>query len=48
MILEGAHGWICEIDGGTNANVPTDGHKREVNKSKNEYIYKKPVLKLVV
>ena len=44
MILEEAHEWLYELDGGMYVNVLTE----EANKSKNEYIYKTPVLKLVV
>lgn len=28
MILEGAHGWLYELDGGMYANVLTGGHKK--------------------
>ena len=28
MILEGAHGWLCELEGGMYVNVLTKGHTK--------------------
>jgi hypothetical protein len=33
MILDGAHGWLCELDGGMYVNVLAEGHTKR-NKQK--------------